>query len=79
VRQNAQNATTVCAVPRDPSEFVTTPEAARLLNVGVRSLQRWVASGEIEPDWRTPGGHARWDVERLRAELRNPSRFRRDQ
>lgn len=58
--------------------FVTTPQAARLLNVSVRSLQRWMQLGMIEPDYRTPGGHARWDVDRLRRELRNPSKFRDD-
>lgn len=49
--------------------FVTTTQAARELGVGVRSLQRWTAAGLIEPDFRTPGGHARWDVARLRGEL----------
>lgn len=58
--------------------FVTTSEAARELSVHVRSLQRWVRQGLISPDYFTPGGHARWDVERLRGELRNPSRRRPD-
>lgn len=58
--------------------FVTTSQAAKILNVSVRSLQQWVADGKIEPDYRTPGGHMRWDVDRLRGELRNPSRRRRD-
>lgn len=58
--------------------YVTTSEAARQLGVGVRSLQRWVKQHQIEPDYRTPGGHMRWDVDRLRDELRNPSRYRRD-
>lgn len=49
--------------------YVTTPQAARALGVGVRSLQRWVRAGLVEPDFRTPGGHARWDVDRLRGEL----------
>ena len=58
--------------------FVTTGEAAKLLNVSVRSLQQWVKDGQIEPDYRTPGGHMRWDVDRLRHQLRNPSAFRRE-
>lgn len=58
--------------------YVTTSEAARQLGVGVRSLQRWVKAHQIEPDFVTPGGHMRWDVDRLREELRNPSRYRRD-
>lgn len=59
--------------------YVTTGEAARLLGVSIRSLQQWVKDGKVTPDFVTPGGHARWDVDRLRAELRNPSRFRRDE
>lgn len=52
---------------------MSTGEAAKALGVNLRSLQRWAAAGLIEPDYRTPGGHARWDVERVRAELRSPS------
>lgn len=59
--------------------YVTTSEAAKLLNVGVRSLQRWVEAGLIEPDYRTAGGHMRWDVERIRRELRSDLRRRRDE
>lgn len=51
------------------ADYVTTTQAARELGVGVRSLQRWVKAGLLEPDFRTPGGHARWDVARLRDEL----------
>lgn len=58
--------------------YVTTGQAAKLLGVSIRSLQQWVKDGLLEPDHRTPGGHMRWDVERLRAELRNPSRYRRE-
>jgi DNA-binding transcriptional MerR regulator len=57
--------------------YVTTGQAARQLGVDIRSLQRWVKAGLIEPDHVTPGGHMRWNVERLREELRNPSRHRR--
>lgn len=59
--------------------YVTTGEAARLLGISIRSLQQWVKDGLIEPDHWTPGGHMRWDVDRLRAELRNPSQFRREE
>lgn len=59
--------------------YVTTGQAARALGVSVRAMQMWVEKGLIEPDYRTPGGHMRWDVDRLREELRNPSRHRRDE
>jgi excisionase family DNA binding protein len=58
--------------------YVTTGEAARLLGVSIRSLQQWAKDGLIEPDHVTPGGHMRWDVERVRAELRQRIRDRRD-
>ncbi|HEX2297205.1 MAG TPA: helix-turn-helix domain-containing protein [Pseudonocardiaceae bacterium] len=60
----------------DP-EYVSTGEAARRLGVSHRSLLHWLERGEIEPDFVTPGGHYRWDVDRLREHLR--SRRRRDE
>ena len=58
--------------------YVTTGEAARALGVGISSLQTWVKAGLIEPDFVTPGGHMRWDVERIRAELYRELRRRRE-
>lgn len=52
--------------------LVSTGEAARTLGVNVRTLQRWAAEGLVTPDWITPGGHMRWDVDRL---LREVARF----
>ncbi|MGH4025241.1 MAG: MerR family transcriptional regulator [Pseudonocardiaceae bacterium] len=59
--------------------YVSTGAAARALGVDIRSLQRWVQRGDIEPDYVTPGGHYRWDVERIRAELYQRLRDRREQ
>jgi DNA-binding transcriptional MerR regulator len=50
-------------------EYVPTGEAARRLGFHVRTLQRWVRTAQIEPHHLTAGGHARWDVDRLRREL----------
>lgn len=50
--------------------LVATGVAARALGVDVRTLQRWVQNGDIEPDYTTPGGHHRWNVERVREALR---------
>ncbi|AEA27944.1 regulatory protein MerR [Pseudonocardia dioxanivorans CB1190] len=58
--------------------YVSTGEAARALGVSMRSLQQWAKDGLIEPDFRTVGGHMRWDVERVRAELRANLRAMRD-
>jgi len=61
-----------------PPKYVTTGQAARELGVSERSLRQWAADGVLEPDYRTPGGHARWDVERLRFEMRAGLRRRDD-
>ena len=56
--------------------YVTTGQAAKALGVSIRSLQQWVKDGLLEPDHRTPGGHMRWDVERVRDELAHRARPR---
>jgi len=60
------------------ARLVSTGEAARAIGVGRRTLSRWAADGLVEPDSYTAGGHMRWDVERLRAELRRLAAERRD-
>lgn len=54
-----------------PPKLVSTAVAARELGVSTRTLQLWAQAGTVIPDLVTPGGHARWDVERLRRELRD--------
>ncbi|HXV93944.1 MAG TPA: MerR family DNA-binding transcriptional regulator [Pseudonocardia sp.] len=54
--------------------LVTTGEAAAALGVSLRALQQWRQAGLVLPDVVTPGGHARWDVDRLRWELRDKRR-----
>lgn len=45
--------------PQQPKdEFITTREAARLLGVGLSTVQGWVEAG-ILPAWKTAGGHRR--------------------
>lgn len=55
----------------DMDNLVNTDEAAKALGVARRTLQRWASNGVITPDLVTPGGHYRWDVARLREELRS--------
>jgi excisionase family DNA binding protein len=38
--------------------FCTSREAARLLNVSVKTAQSWVENGMLQA-WKTPGGHRR--------------------
>ena len=49
---------------------VRISEAARMLGVTVDTLRRWEAAGKIEVE-RTPGGHRRHDVDRLRGIARH--------
>ena len=50
--------------------LLTTGEAARELGLNSRSVARWAKQGRIRPTLVTPGGHFRWTVEDLRAQLR---------
>jgi excisionase family DNA binding protein len=52
-----------------PGKLLTTREAAHAIGVGISTLQGWAASGKITPAWRTPGGHARWDLDDLKRQL----------
>ena len=54
--------------------LVSTGEAARELGVSSRVLRKWAEQGVLIPDLVTPGGHYRWNIDRIRAELQHPSR-----
>lgn len=58
--------------------LVSSGQAAKELGVSLRSLQEWTRTGQLTPDYVTPGGHARWDVERVRRELRERVAHRDD-
>jgi DNA-binding transcriptional MerR regulator len=60
------------------ARLVSTSVAARELGIARSTLQRWATQGLITPDLVTPGGHHRWDVERLREELRGKPARRED-
>jgi hypothetical protein len=51
-------------------DLVPTETAAKAIGVSRRSLVRWWNDGVVTPDLVTPGGHARWNVEHLKAQLR---------
>jgi predicted site-specific integrase-resolvase len=50
--------------------LVPTDTAAKAIGVSRRSLVRWWKDGAVTPALVTPGGHARWDVEDLKRQLR---------
>jgi excisionase family DNA binding protein len=52
-----------------PRRYLTTAEAARELGIAVSTLQSWAQRGVVKPAWRTPGGHARWDLADLERQL----------
>lgn len=49
----------------DEKTFVTTREAARLLNVSLRTIQLWTESGVLSA-WKTAGGHRRISAESVK-------------
>jgi DNA-binding transcriptional MerR regulator len=52
------------------SQLLTTGGAAKALGVARSTLARWWDQGIVTPSLVTPGGHARWDVDELREQLR---------
>ena len=50
--------------------YVTTTEAAKAVGVAGATLASWVRKGWIKPHLTTLGGRHRWQVERLKRELR---------
>ena len=51
--------------------LVTTAELARALGLSARTIQRYRQGGVLVPDLVSAGGHARWDVEKVRSRLRS--------
>lgn len=54
----------------DEPELVTTTEAAKRIGVSRRTLAQWWGDGKVTPTSITLGGHARWDVDDLRRQIR---------
>jgi DNA-binding transcriptional MerR regulator len=50
--------------------LVTTRELARQIGLSERTIQRYRAEGLITPEIESKGGHARWDVESVKQQLR---------
>jgi DNA-binding transcriptional MerR regulator len=51
------------------NDYVPTGTAARSLGVSTATLTRWVARGYVTPAETTAGGHYRWDLDQLRAQV----------
>jgi len=52
------------------TRYVTTGAAAKGLGISTATLTRWVAAGSVTPAMTTMGGHYRWDLTSLRAQVR---------
>lgn len=52
------------------SRYITTGDAARALGISTATLTRWVKKEIVTPAEQTAGGHFRWDLASLRAQLR---------
>jgi hypothetical protein len=57
-------------IARVGSQLVPTGAAAKALGVDPATLYRWWQQGSVEPATVTLGGHARWDLDELRAQLK---------
>ena len=51
--------------------LVTTSELARALGLHARTIQRYRSLGVLVPELESPGGHARWDIEKVKQQLRD--------
>jgi hypothetical protein len=53
-------------------QWLTTGELARELGVSRGAVLKWATADPplITPEFTTPGGHHRWDLETVRAQLR---------
>ena len=51
-------------------ELVSSTELAKALDVSHRTIQRWIAAGKIEAEFRTVGGQYKFNVDKVRDQLR---------
>lgn len=51
-------------------KLVSTGVAADALGVAHNTLHQWWKKGDVTPTLVTPGGHARWDLDELKEQLR---------
>lgn len=56
----------------DDTRLISTPEAAKILQIDTSTLWRWLKAGKVSPTWTTPNGRHRWDIDDLRKQLGLP-------
>lgn len=53
--------------------FLSISKAAGYIAVSISTLHRWDKEGYLKPDFRSRGGHRRYDLAALRARFMLPS------
>jgi predicted site-specific integrase-resolvase len=64
-------------VPDSP-RLVSSTVAADAIGVDPTTLWRWYKAGQATPALITPGGHLRWDLDQLQAQLSTSPPEKRD-
>jgi predicted site-specific integrase-resolvase len=63
-------------VPND--RLLTPAEAAKAIGVGRATLAKWARQGKVTPTTVLPNGDRRWDLDDLKAQLRELAQRERD-
>ena len=61
------------------ARLIGSGEAARALGINTRTLARWVQEGRVTPALITAGGHYRFDLDELKAQLVELARKKREE
>jgi putative resolvase len=56
-------------VIRSIAMYVSIGQAAEIIGVSISTIRRWESEGSLNPDFRTKGGHRRYDVQRIKNEI----------
>lgn len=62
----------------EPPGLLRTGEAARRLGLSRRTLQRYARAGWITPELELANGEYRWDLMKLREQIRELARRQRE-
>ena len=61
-----------------PARLLTASELAKATGLSVRTIQRYRAEGKLTPETVTPGGQARYDEDKAKAQLTELAREARE-
>ena len=55
--------------------YISVGQAAEVIGVSISTLRRWEDEESFKPDFRTKGGHRRYDLSRIEQEFLNKCRI----